>query len=179
MLAAAPLAAQEQGARSGFWWGFGLGYGIYHHTCDECDRPRGDAAITAGYVALGATVSQRLTLGLELAAGTLPLEASVTSVSLVGTCYVSKGRGPFLRGGVGTSSYRQVSYVEFPRYKGTGSGWLAAVGWDVPLGGGPTLTPMITLRAGAPGTVVAAIVDTAATNLRQRSIALTLGVTFP
>jgi hypothetical protein len=172
-----PLAGQEPRARDGFWWGFGLGYGSYHFTCQRCDRSAGTNGISSGYLAVGVTATPRLTLGIELAGGTMENGGAVMSASLVGTCYASTRSGLFVRGGLGTSIYQQRSYVEFPPFRGTGSGWLAAVGWDLHVERGPSFTPMITYRAGAPGTVLASV-DTAATNLRQRSITFTLGLTF-
>ncbi len=177
LLAARPIIAQTPPARAGFWWGFGIGYGTYEHTCDRCDRPTGTTGVSSGYLALGAAVSPQLTLGIEFSGGTTRQNAGVMSASLIGIWYPQAAGGPFLRCGIGTSTYRQASYAEFPPFTGTGTGWLVAVGWDVRVERGPSFTPMLSYRAGTPGTVVA-YSDTAATNLRQRSVAFTLGLTF-
>src|SRR6266511_509956 len=79
--------------------------------------------------------------------------------TLVATCYPWASRGLFLRGGVGTSSYKQRSYADYPAFRGSGRGWLAALGWDVRVDRRLSFTPMLTYRAGAPGTV-AVFVDT-------------------
>jgi hypothetical protein len=177
LFAAQPLLGQERAEREGLWWGFGIGYGTYRHTCDHCDRPTGATGIATAYVALGGTVTSHLTLGIELASGRMKEQAWATSLSLLATVYPWVKPCLFLRGGVGTSTYRQYSYVEFPPFHGSGDGWLAAVGWDVRVPRGPSFTPMISYRTGHPGTVVA-VTDTVATNLRQRSVAFTLGLTF-
>jgi hypothetical protein len=177
MLAAAPLGAQERPARSGFWWGIGGGYGVYHHTCTQCDRPTGTAGLATSYLAVGGTVNAHLTLGVELASGFITPGGWTTSLSGVATLYPWATRWLFFRGGAGTSSYRQGSYVEYPPYTGSGYGWLAAVGWDLRVPRGPSFSPMITYRAGAPG-LVSTFAEIGARNLRQRSVAITLGLTF-
>jgi hypothetical protein len=177
LFAAQPLLGQGRPEREGLWWAFGVGYGSYHHRCTRCDRPTGTTGIAAAYLALGGTVTAHATLGVELASGWMQQGAWTKSVSFLATVYPCVKRRLFFRGGVGTSSYQQYSYVEFPAYRASGYGWLASLGWDVHVNRGPSFSPMITYRAGAPGTV-STVGEVAATNLRQRSVAFTLGLTF-
>lgn len=178
LFVARSLSGQVPQERDGFWWSIGLGYGTYSHACERCDRPSGSTGVTSGHATFGVALSRRITVGLELQAGSLRNDAGQTSISFVALYYPFASRGLFLRAGGGTSSYRQHAYEHDINYLGSGAGWLAAIGWDVRVDRKLSFTPMLTYRVGAPGTVVALAVDTAATNLRQRSVTFTLGLTF-
>lgn len=171
------LVAQTPQHREGVWWAFGLGYGTYRHTCDRCERPTGRTETTAAWLGAGVAASRRVSVGLELASGYLRAGTHVTSTSLIALVYPAVAKGFFVRAGAGTSSYRQRLWADYPPFRGSGWGWQLGVGWDMRVDRRLSFTPMLVYRAGAPGTVAVGV-DTAATNLRQSSLALTVGLTF-
>lgn len=174
-------AAQQDPARAGFWWGFGVGYGSWHFEADSARRRSGDDGVTQGYLAAGYTIGPQWTAGVEGALGSIPGSTShVSSLSLIGTWYPWRAAGWFVRAGLGTSGYRESSGAEAPDYSGSGTGYLVAVGNDLRTTGGVSLTPALTYRYGVVGTVGLGLpVLDLARGFRQRTIVLTLGVTFP
>ncbi len=101
-----PLQAQPQ-ARTGFWWGFGLGHGWVRVSCDICEGSRGTG--WSGTGRLGGTVSRWVRLGAELNGWTRS-EAGVDeflgSVSAVAYWYPSSDGPWFVHGGLGYVTYR-------------------------------------------------------------------------
>src|SRR3990172_8975580 len=92
-------AAQRPQDRSGFWFGFGLGYG--NIGCNDCDNRSGSGS---GYLKLGGTVSKKVLIGFE-ANGWAKSEDDAT-VSLVNGSavvyfYPSATGGFHLKGGLG------------------------------------------------------------------------------
>jgi hypothetical protein len=177
----ATLGAQQHRLRAGFWWGAGVGYGAWRFTADSAARPRGGRAIGQGYLAAGLTIDRHWTAGLELALGAISgADAGVSSQSLVVTWYPWSARGWFARAGVGASGYRESSGAEGPDYKGRGAGYVAAFGVDLWTTGGCSLTPMITYRSGSIGRVGLGLPNTdLARGFHQRTVGVTLGLTFP
>jgi hypothetical protein len=180
-LVPALVGAQGTPLRRGFWWGAGVGYASWHFAADSGARRHGDRGAGQGYVAAGVTIDPHWTLGLEGALGRISgADAGLSSLSAVVTWYPWTARGWFVRGGFGTSGYRESSGAEAPDYRGSGPGYVATVGVDVPTTGGLSLTPAVTWRCGSIGTVGLSPpgVDLA-TGFRQRTLGVTLGVTFP
>jgi hypothetical protein len=176
---AAPLAGQRAPARHAFWWTFGYGYGDWRFTCSRCTPSSGNEPAISGQVALGGVLDEHLVLALELSGAALSgRRGHASAVNILASVYPWRSRGLFVRAGAGTSGYRQASYAEFPDFRGSGFGCLAALGWDLAIDRKVAFTPMLAYRAGAPGTV-AALMDTLGTRFRQRSITLSFGLTFP
>lgn len=181
VLLPAGLAAQHAPARAGFWWGLGVGYGSWHFSADSAARRSGDDGIGQGYLAAGFTINPHWTVGFEGARGAIPgTTGAVSSLSVIGTWYPWRARGWFLRAGLGTSGYRESSGAEAPDYRGSGAGYVAAIGVDLWTTGGLSLTPLLTYRHGSVGTVGLGFPGLElAKGFRQHTIGLTLGVTFP
>jgi hypothetical protein len=175
------LMAQHSVARAGFWWSVGVGYGSWHFSADSAARRSGDHGIGQGYLAAGFTIDRHWTMGVEGALGAIPgAGAGVSSLTVIGTWYPWRERGWFLRGGAGTSRYRESSGAEGPDYSGSGLGVLAALGVELQTTAGVSLTPQLTCRFGFVGTVGLGLpVADLARGFRQRTIGVTLGLAFP
>lgn len=181
VLIARAVCAQHGVPRSGFWWGFGVGYGSWHFRADSAARRSGADGIGQGYLAAGFTIDRHWTIGLEGALGAISgAGGGVSTLSLIGTWYPWRDRGWFLRGGAGTNGYHETSGAEAPDYRGSGAGFLAAVGVDGWTTGDFALTPMLTYRYGVVGTVGLGLPGAElAKGFRQRTIGVTIGLSFP
>lgn len=175
------LEAQYVPTRAGFWWGFGVGYGSWHFEADSAARRHGDDGIGQGYLAAGFTIQPHWTVGFEAVRGAVSgTSAAVSSLSVIGNWYPWRARGWFLRAGLGTNSYSEPSGAEAPRYRGSGTGYVAAIGVDLGTNAGVSLTPMLGYRYGSVGTVGLGFPGLdLARGFRQHVIGLTLGLTFP
>lgn len=175
------LEAQASAKREGFWWGFGVGYGSWHFDADSAARRSGDHGVGHAYGAAGWTIDPHWTVGLEAVLGAITgTPAHVSSLSIVGAWYPWRASGWFVRAGLGTNGYRESSGAESPDYRGNGPGYMAAIGVDVMTSGGVSLTPMLAYRYGSVGTVGLGLpFADLALGFRQRTIGLTVGLTFP
>lgn len=175
------VGAQETPVRRGFWWGTGVGYGSWHFAADSAARRDGDRGVGQEYIVAGVAIDPHWTLGLEGALGGISgTDATLSSLSAIVTWYPWKARGWFVRGGFGTSGYREPSGAEAPDYRGRGPGYVATLGVDIRTTGGLSLTPALTWRYGSIGTVGLGLPGLdLATGFRQRTIGVTVGVTFP
>lgn len=175
------LEAQHVPTRAGFWWGLGVGYGSWHFSADSAARRSGDGGIGQGYLVAGYTLDPHWTLGIEAARGTITgTTGAMSGWSVIGTWYPWRARGWFVRAGLGTSGYRESSGAEAPDYRGSGTGYVAAAGVDLWTTGGLSLTPMLACRYGVVGTVGLGLPQLDfARGFRQRTVALTVGLTFP
>jgi hypothetical protein len=175
------LPAQQPRARAGFWWGLGVGYGSWHFTADSAAQRRGDRGIGQGYLAGGVSIDRHWSAGIELGLGAISgAGAGMSSQSLIVTWHPWDARGWFARAGIGRSGYRESSGAEGPDYKGSGTGYVAALGIDLGTTGGLALTPMITFRSGVIGRVGLGLPGAdLAVGFRQRTVGVTLGLTFP
>jgi hypothetical protein len=174
------LDGQHTPRRAGFWWGFGVGYGSWHFSADSAARKRGDDGIGQGYLAAGFTIDPHWTVGVEGSLGAITgTKAGVSTWSIIGTWYPWRERGWFVRGGLGTNGYRERQ-TEGPDYRGSGLGYVAAMGVDVWTTGALSLTPVLAYRYGEVGTVGLGLpAADLAKGFRQRTIGLTLGMSFP
>ena len=180
-LGAGESTAQHRRGRHGLWWSIGLGYGAWHFSADSAARRTGSDGIGVLSIAAGMAVSRRTTLGLEVEGGSIGRTgASASGVSLLVAYYPWPRRGAFVRGGLGSSSYRESSGAQSQAYSGTGFGYLAGVGWDLPVSKRVSLTPMLGYRAGTPGSVGLGVPGLElATGFHKRAIILSLGLTVP
>ncbi|MGE5287418.1 MAG: hypothetical protein ACM3ML_09500 [Micromonosporaceae bacterium] len=175
------LEAQHVPTRAGFWWGLGVGYGSWRFSADSAARRSGDGGMGQGYLVAGYTLDPHWTIGIEAARGTITgTTGAVSGWSVIGTWYPWRARGWFLRAGLGTSSYSEPSGAEAPRYRGSGTGFVTAIGVDLGTNAGISLTPMLGYRYGSVGTVGLGFPGLdLARGFRQHAIGLTLGLTIP
>jgi hypothetical protein len=105
-----PIVRQDPATdHHGFWIGFGLGGGALAIDCGTCGpeplAPEWSGGRGQGlYVALGGTLRPNLLLGGEISAtgkGTGDRTASVGHMGVVAQLYPARGRGLFVRGGLG------------------------------------------------------------------------------
>jgi hypothetical protein len=157
LLSSADAWAGHPQERTGFWIGFGVGYGSAGVNCDDCDLDERESSFT-GFFKLGGTLNERVLLGMESNGwfkeedgGTLIL-GSVTGTV---TFYPSATGGFFLKGGVGLS-YIDTEFREGSFSVGldkTGWGVLAGIGYDVRVGRNFSLTPTVNYYYGKPGDI--------------------------
>ena len=137
LFTAGPLNAQRTLERSGFFIGFGFGYGSLDITCDGCavDREGG----VSGYLKLGGALSERVLLGVE-SNGWYKSEEGVgiTFGTLTGSVYLypSSTANLYLRAGAGIAT---LDVEDFDTE--TGFGWSFGAGYDIPIGSRTGLTP--------------------------------------
>jgi len=181
---AAPAYAQDEPARSGFWFGLGLGYGAASFTCNGCSGgPRlGGWALSFD---LGATPSPHFRLGVGGAGwlhgwkgDRLPaIDAWKFSLSY----YPRIHGGPFVEVGVGPSHYMLAKGTGSPLESissgpspaaGTGWGYTLGVGWEV---NGGSFTPRVTYAYGSVGDLRASDGATVATGWKQNLLLVEVG----
>ena len=174
----APRAqAQYPQRRSGFWIGFGLGYGSANVSCDNCNGGPRTGGVTA-FLKLGGTPSRHLRIGGAVNAwshsdGTATERMTNFTASLY--FYPEARNGLFLTGGLGFSNYHIDSN---PSYDGTGWGVTAGAGYDVRVGRSISLTPLVNYLYGDVGDVHLSGLGTSATGWKQNVLDVGLGVTF-
>ncbi len=106
-LTAQPVAAQESGLHNGFWFGFGVGSGWVHISCDICEANRNLGI--SGNIRVGVATSPGLLLGAEVNGWVKSEEAVdelLASLSAVAYWYPNPAGGLYLKGGVGAIGYR-------------------------------------------------------------------------
>ena len=139
-----PLAAQtaQDRARQRFWIHVNLGYGTANVSCDSClSGPRLEG-VTGG-LELGGTVSPNVRLGGMFEAWRHGTGASLEELETVGAVmyyYPGRSSGFFLKGGLGFSSYNAPAS---PAVSGTGWGYTAGAGYEVPIGSTVTIMPFV------------------------------------
>jgi hypothetical protein len=133
-----PSKALRTHVRDGFWFNGGLGVGYVG--CDDCDERTAGAS---GGLSLGATVSDRVLLGL----GSTGWYRSEDGLSLsVGTLdarlrfYPSVTSGFFVTGGVGLGTI-DIGVDGFGTDSEMGIGVMLGLGWDIRVGSNVSLTP--------------------------------------
>lgn len=150
-LVASTASAQDaESRRSGFWLNVGFGWGSADFNCDNCGDTDRESGVS-GQIALGATLSPQLLLGVE-SNGWYKEESSVESMlgSLVAVAYYypSASGNLFLKGGVGLASWK---FSNGSSVDDTGLGLLGGVGYDIPLGKKFSITPVATYQYGIMG----------------------------
>jgi len=151
--------AQAQGAQAhqGFWAGFGFGYGSAVVSCDGCGASDRQGGATM-FLAMGGTVNQKLLLGGELNGwgkwGSAVDDGGLIlgNTSFVAYFYPGATSGLFVKGGVGMASYISID-SSGTTTTGSGLGGLIGIGYDIPVGGTVSLTPVANFRFGNIGTI--------------------------
>src|SRR5262245_24335698 len=178
------LSAASAGAepyRSGFWFGFGAGYGSARLDCDGCGEPDREGSVS-GYVRLGGTLNRHVLLGVRGNAWTK--ERDGTRVTLGNgsgtiTLYPGAYSGFFLEAGFG------VSWVDTSVREGAfdvsvskaGFGFTSSLGWDLRVGRNFSLTPSLSYYYGHPGDISLDRVVVLA-DVSQSVWEISLGLTF-
>jgi hypothetical protein len=181
---ASPVGAQN---RSGLWGGFGGGYGTADVSADEIDGDdREDSGV--GYLNIGWTLTDQILLGAEVdiwskTAHSDDVDGDMTVNLYNGlvtlTLYPSSTGRFFVKGGVGASAIDVEVKVQNTRLTadlGTGVGYLAGIGYDIPVGP-VSITPAVSYWGGSVGTLEFQGA-TLFTNWKQNVIAFTIGLTF-
>jgi len=149
--------AQAAQTHQGFWIGFGFGYGWADVSCDTCGNGNSQGGATM-FLAMGGTLNQKVLLGGELNGwgkwGSAVDDGGLIlgNASVVAYYYPSEKRGFFLKGGVGMASYVSID-SSGTTTGGNGWGGLVGLGYDIPVGGTMSLTPVATYRLGSIGTI--------------------------
>jgi hypothetical protein len=163
----APVWAEQQPTRSGFWLSVGAGFGSAEVDCEQCSAGN-RAGSFSGTVRLGGTLGQHWLLGWEgsgwlknNATEWLPAYAdadrTLGNSSIVALYYPVASSGLYLKAGAGFS-YFGLSYgdcLDDSCYiqdvaSGVGLGFTAGLGYDVRIGRNKSLTPEVTLAVGLP-----------------------------
>jgi len=176
LLVATPAQGQE---RLGFFFGFGLGYGLNSISCDGCDLDSSSGL--AGFFKLGAHLTESFSVGVESNGwfGRISSE-DVWNSNFSATAYFYPGAANwYLRGGIGGSRVEAT----FPAAAGQtfvaskwGFGATAGAGIDIPVGYVASITPVINVVYGDYGTVSAA--NNVVTGVNSLRLDLVVGVTF-
>ena len=142
-LTAQPVAAQESGLHNGFWFGFGVGSGWAHISCDICEANRNLGI--SGNIRLGVATSPGLLLGAEVN-GWVKSEESVDellgSLSVVAYWYPNSSGGLYLKAGVGAIGYR-ISSEEEESITSTAIGPELGIGYEVQIAEKFSLSPYL------------------------------------
>jgi len=145
-------------SRTGYWLGFGMGYGAGWFSCTGCPSATARYGVTA-LVRAGATLSPRLRVGGELNIWTRHSTQSGSGLTQASgnasaTIYYypspSPSRSLFLKGGLGLAFGRFQSTIG-GKSSATGFGAVVGVGYDVRAGSHVALTPTINLLSGLDG----------------------------
>jgi len=138
IVAAPALAGTHEANRTGFFIGFGAGWGNAGADYQGLDADRENSV--SGNFRLGWAASDQLTIGLETSGWTKKYDITGTSADLTLTAtvttmavtYFPANMGLFLRGGVGVASGRvniSDSTIDITN-SDTGLGLLAATGYE-------------------------------------------------
>jgi hypothetical protein len=151
-LCATAATGQDAPRRSGFWLNIGAGYGSGDFNCDGCDTDREGGY--AGQLALGGTLSETLLIGVESNgwAGSDPWgfdDAMMGTLAGVVYFYPSATGNLFVKGGAGLASWRLEASGQSE--DDTGFGFLAGVGYDLPIARKFSITPVFTYQHGFMG----------------------------
>lgn len=145
LVATAPLTAQHEHVRRGFWFNGGLGYGSLG--CDDCDGDREGGL--SGQLGIGGTVSQKVMLGAMSNFWVKDVDGVTLSVSTLVAgirFYPSATGGFYLTGGVGLGTIR-ADLDGFGSDTENGAGALLGAGLDFRVGRNVSLTPFINFFA--------------------------------
>jgi hypothetical protein len=149
-LAGGTASAQS---RDGFFVGAGLGWGSAKANADEFDLGQNDrqGSWTLN-LRVGKTLSERLGVGAELNGWFDEEDGDGVALfnTTVAAYYYPSGNQLFAKVGVGLS--RADFDIGSERVSGLGLGFMAGVGYDIPIGSGSTaFTPQATFWYGKPG----------------------------
>lgn len=137
LLAAGSTAAQGTlQIRDGLWFGAGAGYGSAGFSCDSCASIAREGGV-GGFVRVGGTVSERLLLGVDVAAfktDTLTLGHLTLSAFL----YPTVGSGLYFKVGGGFSIYGTTSGSHV---KGFGGAATLGAGYNIRVRSNISITP--------------------------------------
>jgi hypothetical protein len=155
VLATTAMTAQQP-VREGFWGSVGAGYGTADIACGNCgDIPRESSF--SGFFVMGLTLNPSLLVGLEVDGWVKSINGDPLRLGgLNGTVqwYPSRGMGLFIKGGIGMAYAR--GDLRFPTsvfLDDAGLGYLVGVGYDVPISGGLSITPLASFYGGNIGDV--------------------------
>jgi hypothetical protein len=179
LLSAAPARADQY--RSGFWFGFGAGYGSARVDCDGCGDSDREGSLS-GFVRLGGTLNRHVLLGVRGSVWSKEREGTrVTLGNGSGTITLYPGTysGFFLEAGLG------VAYVDTSVRQGAfdvsvskaGFGFSTSIGWDLRVGRNFSLTPSVSYYYGHPGDISLDRV-VVLSDVRQSIAEFALGFTF-
>ena len=151
--AAQPVRQDPATDHHGFWIGVGVGGGALAIDCRSCGPEPRAAEWSSGrgrglYVALGGTLRPNLLLGGEISTtgkGNVDRTASVGHMGIVAQLYPSRGRGLFVRGGLGIGIAELMDeprgFVGSATLTTAGLSVKGGVGYDFRFGGRFALTP--------------------------------------
>jgi len=179
LLAALALTATamtaQQPVREGFWGSVGAGYGTAGLSCGNCGDVAREGSF-AGFLVMGLTLNPSLLIGLEVDGWVKTINGDPLRLGgLNGTVqwYPSRGMGLFVKGGIGMAYAR--GDLRFPTsvfLDDAGLGYLFGIGYDVPIAGGLSVTPLASFYGGNIGDVQNA--EGVSFNIFQFLVALTL-----
>src|SRR5262245_30937851 len=174
-------SARAEPYRSGFWIGFGAGYGSARVDCDGCGNSDREGSVS-GYLRLGGTLNRHVLLGARVNGWTK--EQSGTRVTLGNgsgtlTLYPGAYSGFFLEVGFGVAwihtSVREGAFdVSVNK---AGFGLTSTIGWDLRVGRNFSLTPSLSYYYGRPGDISVERV-VVLPNVTQGVWEIALGFTF-
>ena len=165
----------QQPVREGFWGSVGAGYGTADMACGNCDDIPREGSFS-GFFVLGLTLNPSLLVGLEVDGWVKTINGDPLRLGgLNGTVqwYPSRAMGLFVKGGIGMAYAR--GDLRFPTsvfLDDAGLGYLLGVGYDVPIAGGLSITPLASFYGGNIGDVQNA--QGVSFNVFQFLVALTL-----
>jgi hypothetical protein len=149
-----PVVRQDPATdHHGFWIGFGVGGGALAIDCATCGpeplAPEWSSGAGQGfYVALGGTLRPNLLVGGEINAtgkGNVERTASVGHMGVVAQLYPARGRGLFVRGGLGIGVAELMDeprgFIGQATLTTVGITVKGGVGYDFRFGGRFALTP--------------------------------------
>jgi hypothetical protein len=143
--AQARQSADGKRSRQGIWFNGGLGYGSFR--CRGCD---GRVGSSSGALALGASLSQKVLLGVGTNVWNMSESGGRLTAGTLGAVirfYPSANAGFFLLGGLGVGTiYGKRAGTEGESQ--TGYGTLVGLGYDILVGGNVHLTPFWNRFAG-------------------------------
>ena len=152
----ATAATAQQPVREGFWGSVGAGYGTAEMSCGNCDDIPREGSFS-GFLVMGLTLNPSLLVGLEVDGWVKTINGDPLRLGgLNGTVqwYPSSSMGLFVKGGIGMAYAR--GDLRFPTsvfLDDAGLGYLFGVGYDVPISGGLSITPLASFYGGNIGDV--------------------------
>ena len=171
--------AQHPQVRTGFWIGFGFGYGSAAVSCDGCANADRQAAAT-GFLKMGGTLNDRILLGGEINVWTKAsgaVETTVGNTSFAVYFYPKPAAGWFVRGGVGHALAVVDNAIGGGNAQATGFGFVVGGGYDIRVGRNISITPVLNFYLGADGDLE----DhgtTVETGMKHNVLEFGLGLTF-